>query len=50
MDFVVVIVGFEVVDGLLPVGRKDIARIALKALIDLQLYSALAIECRYRTL
>ena len=35
MNFVVVGFGFQVVDRLLPVGRENIAIIAMQALIDL---------------
>lgn len=35
MDLEIVGVGLEVVDGLLPVGGKDLARRAGQALIDL---------------
>lgn len=35
MDLVVVVIGLEVVDGMLPVCSQDITRRALEALIDL---------------
>lgn len=35
MDFVVMIVRFQVVDDVLPVCSQDVARVSLKTLVDL---------------
>lgn len=35
MDFVVMVVRFQVVDDVLPVCSQDVARVSLKTLVDL---------------
>ena len=44
MKLVVVGVGLEVADDLLPVGRKDVSISAIEALVDLEHGSALALS------
>lgn len=35
MDFIIMVVRFQVVDDMLPVCSQDVARVSLKTLVDL---------------